>query len=1114
MSRPGRFWSRIAVFSVLATLNGQSDLATVTGAVTDAGQAVIPSASVSVRNTGTNQLHIILTNEKGYYTITDLPPGPYEIAVARDGFIERRQAGIVLETGQKLRLDFKLALGSVSASVNVTATVPALNSENGVIRGDVIVQTEIQAMPLNGRDFTELALTVPGVTTNAQGGAGSGFAINGARADNTNFYVDGFDDRNVRGGAAQLRPNIDALQEFKMETSGFSAEYGKMAGGIMNMVLRSGANQPHGALFEYFRNDVFDARAYFDSARLPLHQNQFGGAVAGPIRIPKLYNGHDRTFYMVSWESQRLVWGETKLGNVPTSGERAGDFSQLVDNLGKKIVLKNPFNGNAAFPGNLIPLSMIGPAALKLTRYYPLPDRTQFGNNFQAESFNISNWDSYIFKVDHRISGQDSLSVNFGKRFNRSNAPWAGSNLGEFPNAKRDDRELGGLVLNHLFSPSFVMEARAGLSRNAQREHIVPGGIDQASQAGIQGSTTDPLLEGMPLVNITNYLSIGYAANQPVRFFISEIQTAVKFTWIKNQHIVKWGLDIARNRFNQPYYNNNRGTLTATNSWTGDAYGDILLGLINSSSNTIGGIGNYLRSTDYGLFFNDDWKVARSLTLNLGIRYELDLPPTDLYGRMLNFLPSLGKIVIANESIIPGFTELVAGANLSNLVTTARLAGLPQSLVEPDYKGFAPRIGFAWRPGGRDRTVIRAGYGIFYSGSILNDIRVGLQDSFPFATTQTFARVSANPGALTLTNPWPAALAVQGGTTTTTGFQYNAPLPYLQSYNFTVERDLGKGVTVEAAYVGSKGTHLGRQYNVNLPFRGIAWYMASGTNFPVSYPPLGTINYWDFGSNSIYNSAQFTLRKRAAGGIFYSIDYTYAKSIDDASQLTGASTGGFAQALDPRNLGLERARSDWDRGHVVTAVFSYQLPAGTGKALLAKAGPILNGLAGNWELAGNMRFTTGPPLTVETSAINAAIGESTRPNRIANGAELTGSGRRGIDFPWFSPAAFAAVPSCASRTNCSPDPYGFPPFAPGNSGRNILDAPGVENINLSLLKSWPLEERKRVQFRWEVFNIFNHPNFLIPNRFFNETAAGILNAVADSGNGGPRIMQFALRYEF
>jgi hypothetical protein len=1110
----------LLALSFAALLDAQAELSTVTGVISDSGQAVVPGVNVTIRNTDTNIARSIVSNEEGYFTIPNLPPGPYELTATKSGFQVWRESRIVLATGQTLRTDVLLQVGSVNESINVQAEPAILNTEQGAVVGDVIVHQEIDELPLNGRDFTDLAFLVPGVMPNAQGGAGSAMAINGARGDNTNFTVDGFDDRNSRGAAAQLRPNIDALEEFQMLVGGFSADLGKMAGGNLSMTLKSGTNRYHGTLFEYFRNDVFDARAHFDAGRLPLHQNQFGGVVSGPVRLPR-YDGHDRTFFMLSMESYRNVAGQTRIGNVATAPERGGDFSQSINNAGAHIIVKDPANKNAPFPGDVIPAGRFSPVALNLLKYYPLPNRPSLTNNYQATANNISNWDSFITKVDQRFSISDSLSLTYGKRFGRNNAPWAGSNLGEFANWVQDDRSLGGLTYTHVFTPSLINEGRVGFSRNSSREHIIGGGVDTASQTGMRGSTTDPMLEGMPLVNITGFLSIGYANNEPVQYFVTDYQAGDKLTWIRGKHVVRFGVDVSRTQFNQPFFNNSRGTMTANGVWTGagnatngDAFGDLLLGLLNSSTITRNITRNYLRYNSYGAFVTNDYKITRSLTLNLGLRYEIDQPPRDKYDRMLNFVPALNKIVIASADTIPNFDALVEQASLTGRVALAKDYGLPRSLVYANYKNFAPRMGFAWRPFGTQRMVLRGGYGIFYSGTVLNDVRLGLGTSFPFSTNLMFSRNATDLTALTVSDPWPEARAALAGTNTSTGFQLHAPIGYLQSYNLTVERELGHRTVLTIAYVGSKGTHLGRQYNINFPFRTIANYMANGTNFPVPYWPLSTINYWDFGSNSIYNAGQATLTKRAFGGSLVSVSYIYSKSIDNASQLSGASTGGFNGALDARNLGLERARSDWDRGHAANVRFSYQVPVGPGRRFLAGAGKVIDGFLGGWQLSGTAQAATGQPFTVEDSNANQGIGESIRPNRLAKGYETGGTGRRGIDYPWFNPAAFVSVPGCASRTNCPPDPYGFVPFAPGNSGRNILDGPRLFYINTSMIKNFAAGEGKRFQFRYEVFNILNHQNFLLPNRNFNEVAAGIINGVQDSGRGGPRLMQFALKFYF
>jgi hypothetical protein len=304
-------------------------LATVTGLVTDSSKAVMVGVAVTIRNTDTNIARTIKTNQDGLFTIPELPPGSYELAAAKDGFDTYSQSGIVLETGQRLRADIKLKIGNVSTTVHVTAVAAPLNTENGAVTGAVVTQQEIQDVPLDGRDFTDIAFLVPGVLPNVEGASGSDMSVNGARVDSTNFYVDGINDRNAMKAGPQMHPNIDALQEFKVETSGFSAQYGAMAGGVINMVLKSGTNQLRGTLFEYLRNNYLDAKGFFDPATLPLHRNQFGATLSGPVLVPKLYDGHDKTFFLFSYEGYRNTGGQSQLSNVPTALERAGNFSQV-----------------------------------------------------------------------------------------------------------------------------------------------------------------------------------------------------------------------------------------------------------------------------------------------------------------------------------------------------------------------------------------------------------------------------------------------------------------------------------------------------------------------------------------------------------------------------------------------------------------------------------------------------------------------------------------------------------------------------------------------------------------------------------------------------------------
>lgn len=1052
---------RFAVLSMaIAALLAQGPGATIVGIVQDASGAPVPQATVAIRNTGTNDTRSAGTDQEGEFTVPNLPPGNYEIVVTRDGFRTLRQTAIELQVDQTARFEFSLQIGAVTESIQITAAAPLLNTENAV-KGDVMVTEEIVEMPLNGRDFTDLALLVPGVMPRAQGGQGSAFNINGARADNTNFVIDGFNDQNPRGGAAQARPNIDALQEFKMQTSGYSAELGRLAGGVMNMVLKTGGNQPHGTVFYFVRNDLFDARGFFDQTKPKLRRNQFGGTISGPVLLPKLYNGRDKTFFLFSWESYRQIIGTTRLTRVPTDLERQLNFSQTG-------ALRDPLGGN--FPNSIIPLSRVSSVSANIAPYYPQANRAG-ANNFISNVNDKDNWDSFLMKFDHRFSSSDNISYRYTKRYNQTTNPFSGSDLGLYGHNVINHQSLMGLTWTHLFSPALINEARVGFSRTADRERGFNQGTDYASQFGITGTTTDPGLIGFPRFTINGLAALGDGANMPVEFTVNNIQYGDTFTWVSGKHLIKLGGEILRTQFFQPYYNNNRGTFNFLGRWSGQPYADFLLGLPETTSRQVGTTPNYLFSTNYSVFAQDDWKVSSKLTITLGLRYEIPRPPAEKYGRITNFVPELQQLVIADDATLQG-TGL--GFTDASKVATADEVGLPRSLVFTKWKNFAPRFGFAWRPFGGNRQVLRGGYGIFYGNQLQNPVRNDLANVFPFAVSQTINRQTTNPDYLTMDNPFPVPPNLTSGVTNVNGFQYDAPIPYLQSWNVTWEQEIGGSSAVEASYVGSKGTHLGRRFDVNQPYRSAEL----APNFPRPYPEFGTINYYGFGGTSIYNAGTISFRRRFTNGFFYRVNYTFSKSIDTSSQLSGNSDGGIGAPQNSRDFRAERARSDWDRPHIFTTNFSYELP------FLRR-----NFWLGGWQVTGTGRAYSGQPFTPQVSNVNLNLGDANRPDRLGKGMLDDRHADR-----WFDVTAFAVLPTGSFRF--------------GNSGRNILDGPGLIEANLTLYKNFRFES-SALQFRWELFNAFNHPNLNLPDVNVNLVTGG---AIKESAPG--RQMQFALRYSF
>lgn len=1071
-------WIRLAaalVLSAAAEVCAQNLTATLVGRVLDPSGALVVGAKVEITDSATNEIRKVQSDPKGEFIVPDLRPGTYEVSVSKEGFRTLRQTGLELQLEQQARMEFHLEVGSLAQTIEVTASVPLVNTENGV-KGDVVVSQEMLEMPLDGRNFSDLAFLTPGVLPESTDASNRGgpFAISGARADNTNFVVDGFNNNNFNGGGYIVQPNLDAMEEFKIQTSGYSAETGRLAGGVINVVLKSGGNQFHGTLFEFVRNDLLDTRNFFNTTKSELRRNQFGASLSGPVRIPKLYNGRDRTFFLFSWESQRQRQGSPRLQVVPTLAVRQGDFSAYAP-------IKDPMasgtcsatNATACFPNNQIPLSRISPIALKAQEYYPLPNNPGV-NNYYADPKTLSDFNSYIIKIDQRITPVNTLSFRYTTRGSNSMSASSGY-VATFLNLSYSPSELAGLTYLHNFSPGLINEARFGLTRSTGYNKGGHQGTDYSALLGIPWGPTDPRLDGFPVFEISNYAYLGDEESQGAFTFITNYNAADTLTWVKGRHLIKAGGGILFTQLNGDQLQDIRGVYKFTGSWTGQPYADVLLGLLNSDSRLNTPTIQYIRVPNYSLFFQDDWKITPRLTLNLGLRYELPMPMYEKYGRWSNFVPELGKLVIASDATLApgvGFTD-------SKDVVTAKQVGLPSSLVYPDFKDLSPRFGIAWRPFGGNRTSVRGGYGIFYGGTYLSDLRNGLANVFPWSNPQTINRNAANPEYLTLSNPFPVGPTLTGNAATTSqrGLQLHQPTPYLQSWSLTLEREIGLQSAIEIGYIGSKGTHLDRGINLNQPFRSAATY----PNFPVPYPAWGTLAYYAFGFNSNYNAGSVTLRRRFARGFFYRGSYTYSKSIDNASELgTNSSTiaTGISGMEDPRNWKLERGRSDWDIRQSFTMSFSWAAP------------PVHNVLLRGWQLAGTGTARSGPPFTPMLSTANQNLGESIRPNRIATGTVPNPNPSR-----WFDVSAFPVVPD---------NSYAF-----GNSGRDILDAPGAIQINLALDRNFTVREQNKIQFRWEVFNALNHANFALPAYYVNAPNCATLTSA-----GNPRTMQLALRYSF
>ena len=1067
-----RLWQQIgavalAAFCAAGAAYPHIETGILAGAVTDAAGAAMPGVAVTVKSPETRQAWNGSSDAEGKYALAGLPAAVYDVEFSKAGFRPVVEHGVRVESDRTAKLDVRLEIGAASAAVEVAARNNDLNTDDDIIES-VLGAVELAEMIQNDRSITDLGYFGPGVARRAAGALGSGFVIGGARADSTNFLVDGMNDHDPRTGGIEVMPNYDAIDEFRIQATGEAAEYGRMAGGVMTARLRSGGNRMHGTLFDNERTSVLGARNFFDVHKSEILRHQGGATLSGPVTVPGMYDGKNRTFFLLSWEGLFQSQGDSRLSNVPLGTERIGDFSKSSNAAGQVTAITDPLTGKP-FPGNLIPASRLSSIAQSLASFFPLPNRADPSTNFETYQVTHARYNSAVAKLDQHVGLSDTISARYLLRDNSGTSPYAGSDLGTFGTNTASRPMLAGISETHVFTPSMVNEARVGFTRYAERDQASDAGLDINAQLGLPGPN-NVSQTGSPRFTILNLAALGDSTNQPLSLTTNTWEAAEALSRSKGRHTVKFGVDALRTQFFQQLYNNERGTFNFLGRWTNSPFADFLLGLPDSTSRQSSAVTAYLFSTDVGVFAQDEFAVSPRLTLSYGVRYEMMRPPFEKYGRMSSFAPGLDKLIVADGSVVPNLAAMAASAGLTGRVATAADAGLPGSLVYGNQHDFAPRFGFAWRPSAKDGTVIRGGYGIYFANSLLDPVRNDLTNIYPFTVSQTFNRVSNQPNALTLGNPFPAALATLPGVTNTNGFEARPGPQYVESYTLTLDRQIGADTTLEIDYIGSRGTHLGQRFDLNQPFRGPAGSLRPYTGF-------GTINFYSFGANSVYNGGTLTLRRRYRHGLYFGATYVYSKSIDDASQVSGNSQGDYPGAQSSRNLAAERGRSDWDTGHSATAFAGWALPF-RGRVL------------GNWVISTDARAYTGQPFTPRVSGANLSLGEAGRPDRIGSGKAASRSATQ-----WFNVAAFPVVPAAAYRF--------------GTSGRNILDGPGAVYWNAALSRNWKLADRVNGQLRCEAVNFMNHANFGLPVNYVDAKNAGqILSA------DGARVVQLGVRVRF
>ncbi|MEK6324918.1 MAG: TonB-dependent receptor [Acidobacteriota bacterium] len=1049
----------LPLVSTQFSAQSQTHKGSIRGTLTDSSRTPLSNVPIKVVQTDTNESRVTRSGDQGEFAVSALPPGAYRIEVEQTGYKKHSQL-TTLQVNQELRLDLSLEVGPISEEIVVTAPQIQLRKDSSAI-GTVVENRQITGLPLDGRNFLDLTLLVPGAAPAAQGSASTvrgdfALSINGAREDSNSYLLDGVYNIDPKLNTAGVSPPIDAIREFEMLTSTYDASFGRNAGAQVNVVLKSGSNSLHGAAYEFFRNGALDARNFFAPAgeKAPKYQrNQFGFALGGPVV-------RNRTFFFADYEGTRVREGITRVTNVPTLAERKGDFSQ---SLFKAPI--NPFT-QQPFSGNKIPDLFINPIGKAIAALYPAPNRNVPFANFVSSPTLRDRNDHFDVRLDHALSESSELAVRYSFADRDLFEPFTGPSFPAVPGfgdnvPRRSQNFMIGET--HIFSPRVVNEARFAFSRVAAAVLHENSGTSINKQVGLPELSKNPRDFGLSFITTSGFSPLGDEYNNPQQSVTNMFQVLDGASYARGRHLLKFGFDFRAVQQNAFRDIQSRGFLTFSSQVpiTGNALADLLLGLPALTGGARLDNHQQLRTESYGFYVNDSFRIRPDLTISAGLRYEYNSPPVDKFDRANLYDPATRSLV-------------AVGTN-----------GIPRAGYDADKNNWAPRVGLAWTLGSKGTTVLRAGYGVYYDQSSLAPSE-GLYFNSPFFDFNLFFSLPGLP--LTLNDPFPSFFPFPLPKSAF-GFQRNLRTPYMQHWNVSFQQGLGKSRVLEVAYVGSKGTKLITARDINQPRPS-----------PVSpnlrpNPQFDDITFEESSANSNYNSLQVRFQQRLDFGLSFLSSYTWSKSIDNASNFfSSAGDPNFPQ--DSFNTAGERGRSNFDVRHRLSLSYGYDLPFGKGRSHLADDG-LLSAILTGWQTFGIVTLQSGRPFTVallsdidrsNTGRSTLGFGANDRPN-VVGAAELS---NRTPDR-WFNTSAFA-----------------FPPFGSfGNAGRNILDGPGFKNFNASLLKTTKLKEGLDLQFRAEAFNLFNHPNFNLPDNFLGSPTFGrILSAQS------PRHIQFGLKLLF
>jgi outer membrane receptor protein involved in Fe transport len=1063
---------QIGLFCVLlsvlcAAVFAQVDTGTIAGSVRDSQGAGVPSAMVTFVETSTNATIKTQTDGTGDYVSPPLRPGIYKVTAEAQGFKTQIRNTVTLRVQDRLRIDFDMAVGAVSENIIVTTDTPIVQAETSSL-GQVITANQITELPLNGRDYIQLATLSTGVVRTSSGtngnvggsstGGQNSFVANGTRGTLNNFLLDGIDNNSNDNGGVVLRTNVDAIQEFKLQTNSYSAEFGRSGGAVVNAITKSGTNRYHGNVFEFFRNSALDARGYFEPTtdrKASFKQNQFGGTLGGPIVKDKL-------FWFGDYQGTRIRNPMTLSSNVPTPEERSGDFS--ADDP-----ITDPGTGNP-FPGGMIPGGSIDPISQAYMNLYPDPNQPPGGDfNFiisPVESDTINQGDG---RVDYNFSpsNQFFLRYSMSRRTDIRPSPLPGlANGGDSSTGVGHENTYGASFgFTHTFTPTTVNEVRFGFNQVHVRRGVpVDGNVLPSAELRVPGVPDDARVNGLTLFAPTGgFRRVGDPRYAPTILTSQERQITDVLSLVRGKHTFKLGGEIRWSQFNISQEAAPRGQFQFNGKYTGNPLADMLLGM-PSRANISTVIGMYNRQHVPALFIQDDWKVTPRLTLNLGLRWDYFSPLTEANNRQSNFDYATGALIVAGQN------------------------GASDALVTADKGNFSPRIGFAWTPTADAKTVIRGAYGIFYSGQeIRTAAPLQLAYNLPFFYEPLFLTAPNGPPAFTVSEGFPSLDPNQAVNPGVTSVDAHLHTPYFQSWNLAVQRQLPAAISLELAYAGSKGTHL---QSVTDPNQVATPGDGSNIQGDRPFPQFGGFTAIRNIGSSHYNALQVKVEKHTSHNLYFLSAFTYSKAINDLPEICCAAP--FAQ--NSYDLAAERGVADFNQKLRWVMSFDYEIPFGGSHSHLDNR--VVNAVLGGWHVGGIYTLASGFPFSAYQNDDPSGTGTQgvPRPNQLRDGN--LPRGQRTWER-WFDVSAFEQLAE------------GSGVF--GNAPRNGLIGPGQNVLDWELRKEFKIAETQRLEFRTEFFNAFNHPNFAQPDNFIDDgDSAGVISDTAIP----MRQIQFGLKYNF